>query len=357
MHQRSFGEPSCSTETWEKSQSTRFERGASGLEEYGLTLFRPIQPMLAKTSSSASEAAAAFGSVVIDVKLDGVRVQVHKRGKEVRVYTRSLREISSPSVVASVQRLTSDELVLDGEAIGVAADGSVLSFPETMGNLETGPAETPDRLGVRFFDLLHVDGQDLFDRPLNERLAFLDSAVPSHLRVDRLETDDPAEAERYFQQVVAAGAEGVMVKDPTAPYAAGRRGSAWLKVKPVHTLDLVVLAAEWGSGRRVGTLSNIHLGARVGDDFVMLGKTFKGMSDEMLQWQTERFLELETDRKGHVVYVRPEQVVEVAIDGVLPSPRYPGGVSLRFARVKQYRHDKTAAEADTLETVQSFLLR
>ena len=229
-------------------------------------------------------------------------------------------------------------------------------FQETAaraGSHDAAGATTP--LTVYFFDLLHRDGQTLITAPADERLAALEEVVPASSLVPRRVTADPAELDAFFREILDLGHEGLVLKDLTAPYDAGRRGAAWVKVKPRHTLDLVVLAVEWGSGRRQGTLSNIHLGARDGDGFVMLGKTFKGMTDEMLAWQTERFLELETHREGHVVHVRPEQVVEIAFDGVQRSPRYPGGVALRFARVLRYRDDKTAVEADTLEAVRSHL--
>jgi DNA ligase 1 len=207
-------------------------------------------------------------------------------------------------------------------------------------------------LSVFFFDLLHLDGRDLLDAPLSERAAALDALAP-HLRIPHAVAENAEQAQAAFDAAIAHGHEGVMVKDLDAPYAAGRRGAAWQKVKPVHTLDLVVLAAEWGHGRRRGFLSNLHLGARDGDGFAMLGKTFKGLTDELLAWQTERFRQLETHRDGHTVHVRPEQVVEIAFDGIQTSRRYPSGMALRFARVKRYRDDKTAAEADTVETVRA----
>jgi DNA ligase-1 len=255
--------------------------------------------------------------------------------------------------VAVVRALPASRIVLDGEVLAVDETGRPRPFQETASRtaMSDGVQVTPF-----FFDLLHLDGTDLVDAPGHERQAALDQLVPAAHRVARLVTDDPAAAEAFVAEVLAGGHEGVVVKGLSAPYDAGRRGAAWVKVKPVHTLDLVVLAVEWGSGRRQGWLSNIHLGARDPDGgFVMLGKTFKGMTDAMLAWQTERFLELETHREGHVVHVRPEQVVEIAIDGVQRSTRYPGGVALRFARVVRYRDDKRADEAEAITTVQSYL--
>jgi DNA ligase-1 len=280
---------------------------------------------------------------------------VHRDGDEVLVVTRSLDDITGrlPEVVEVARSLPAERFVLDGEALALSDDGRPMAFQDTASRTaqDSGVAVTP-----HFFDLLHVDGRDLLDSPGRERLAALDALVPEPHRVRRLVTADPEAAEAFASETVAAGHEGVVLKDLSAPYAAGRRGSAWVKVKPRHTLDLVVLAVEWGSGRREGWLSNIHLGARDESSetgFVMLGKTFKGMTDEMLAWQTERFLSLETHRDSYVVHVRPEQVVEIAFDGLQRSTRYPGGVALRFARVLRYRDDKGPAEADTIETVRS----
>jgi len=330
----------------------------SALVAIGLEVFRPVQPMLAKTAKDVAAAVAAQGQAMIERKLDGVRIQLHQAGNEVRVFTRNLNEVTDrlPEVVAAASALTADAVVLDGEAIALHPDGRPYPFQVTMGRFgsETGEGSDAIELSPFFFDILHLDGRDLIDLSAAERLKLLAGVLPSGMQVPRLLTADSDAAEIFLRETLAAGHEGVMVKSLDAPYAAGRRGAAWLKVKPAHTLDLVVLAVEWGSGRRKGWLSNIHLGARAADgSFVMLGKTFKGMTDEMLRWQTERFLELETHRKGHVVYVRPEQVVEVAFDGIQDSSRYPGGMALRFARVKGYRHDKGPAEADTIETVRS----
>jgi DNA ligase 1 len=337
--------------------------GEEALAEFVLEVGRPVLPMLASSATTveAAMAKAGGGAVAVDTKLDGVRIQVHRRvdpsgDDEVIVATRSLEVITDrlPEVVSVARSLPASRFVLDGEVLALDDAGRPRPFQETASRaaMTAGVHLTP-----YFFDLLHLDDTDFVDSPGSERLAALDRLVPEEHRVARLVTEDPAAAETFVADVLARGHEGVVVKNLQAPYDAGRRGSSWVKVKPVHTLDLVVLAVEWGSGRRKGWLSNIHLGAR--DDssetgFVMLGKTFKGMTDEMLAWQTERFTELATgpaDGSSYVVPVRPEQVVEIAFDGLQRSTRYPGGLALRFARVVRYRDDKTAAEADTLETV------
>jgi DNA ligase-1 len=330
--------------------------GRPAIAAIGLRLFRPVLPMLAKAAASVEEGLARLGSAAVERKLDGARIQAHLRDGEVRVYTRNLNDVTDrvPEVVAAIRTLDADSLVLDGEAIGLRADAKPLPFQVTMGRFGTEGEDRPIVLSPFFFDVLHMNGDDVLDLPTLQRIELLDRLVPEDLRVPRVVTENAETARRFFDETLAAGHEGVVLKALDAPYAAGRRGAAWLKVKPVHTLDLVVLAVEWGSGRRQGWLSNIHLGARAADgSFVMLGKTFKGMTDSMLEWQTKRFLELESHRKGHVVYVRPEQVVEIAFDGIQSSSRYPGGMALRFARVKGYRNDKTAAEADTIETVRA----
>ena len=334
--------------------------GEPALAAIGLEVGRPVLPMLAASApdvpAAMAKAAPDGVPVAVDTKLDGIRIQVHRSGDDVIIATRSLEDITHrlPEVVALARSLSSDRFVLDGEAIALDDDGRPRPFQETASRtaMGAGVEVTP-----YFFDLLHVDGRDLLDEPGSERLAALESLVPESSQVARVVTDDPEEAQAFADRVVADGHEGVVVKSLGAPYAAGRRGAGWVKAKPVHTLDLVVLAVEWGSGRRQGWLSNIHLGARdpESDGFVMLGKTFKGMTDEMLAWQTERFLELEASREGHVVHVRPEQVVEIAFDGLQRSTRYPGGLALRFARVVRYRHDKGPHEADTLETVRSMV--
>ncbi len=334
--------------------------GSAALAGFTLTVGQPVRPMLASTAADVGEAFAKIASrpCSVDTKLDGIRIQVHKQGADVSVFTRSLDDITSrlPEAVTTAQALPVDSVILDGEAILVDASGRPRPFQETASHTSTQQVRSPKGvtrgLRVFFFDCLHVDGVDLIDEPLSVRLDRLDRLLPAAVVVPRLVTADELAAQQFFAQAVAAGQEGVVVKASTAPYDAGRRGAGWVKVKPRHTLDLVVLAVEWGSGRRQGLLSNIHLGARDSSGgFVMLGKTFKGMTDEMLAWQTERFLLLEESRDGHVVKVRPEQVVEIAFDGLQRSTRYPGGVALRFARVLRYRDDKTAAEADTIGTV------
>jgi DNA ligase-1 len=329
--------------------------GAAALEDFSMVVGRPVRPMLAGAAPDVpSGVEKVAGAFAVDTKLDGIRIQVHKHGDEVAVFTRSLEEIGArmPEVVAATRTLSAADLILDGEALTLDEAGRPRPFQETASTTATRSGAT----GIRpfFFDLLLHEGDSLIEAPTSERLARLDSVVPEELRVSRLVTDSPDEAQSFFDRAIADGQEGVILKRLDAPYDAGRRGSAWVKVKPRHTLDLVVLAVEWGSGRRRGWLSNIHLGARGADgELVMLGKTFKGMTDEMLAWQTERFLELETGREGHVVHLRPEQVVEIAFDGIQRSTRYPGGVALRFARVLRYRDDKTADEADTLDAVRA----
>jgi DNA ligase-1 len=337
--------------------------GVEAVEAFGLTVGQPLRPMLAASAPDITQALAKSGvPASLDTKLDGIRIQVHQAGEQVHVFTRSLDEITSrlPEVCEVVRALGRDSLILDGEVMTLDAAGRPRPFQETASRTAThGGAEglpaAPGTLAPFFFDMLHVDGVDLLDLPLADRLVRLDEVVPARHRIIRLSTDDPVAAQDFFTAAVADGHEGVVVKALAAAYEAGRRGSAWVKVKPRHTLDLVVLAVEWGSGRRHGWLSNIHLGAREPESgtFVMLGKTFKGMTDEMLAWQTERFLALEESRSGHVVQLRPVQVVEIAFDGLQRSTRYPGGLALRFARVVRYRDDKSAAEADTIDTVRA----
>lgn len=339
----------------------------AALTGFTLEVGRPVRPMLAQ---SAPDIAAAFEKLrsgdapsvlSVDVKLDGIRIQVHRLGDDVRVVTRSLDDITDrvPEIVEAVRSLPSDRLVLDGEALAVGQDGAPRPFQETAARSATREAtpeaELADQLQLTpfFFDVLHADGRDLIDAPLHERLAVLDEVAAPHV-VRRLVTSDPEAAAEFFAGALREGQEGVVVKSLDAPYAAGRRGAGWVKVKPRQTLDLVVLAVERGSGRRTGWLSNIHLGARDPEGgFLMLGKTFKGMSDETLAWQTARFRELAVDDDGWVVTVRPVQVVEIAFDGLQRSTRYPGGLALRFARVLRYRDDKTAEEADTIDAVRT----
>jgi DNA ligase-1 len=341
--------------------------GAAGLAGFGLQVGRPVQPMLASTATSIEDALGKLaGPAAVEWKLDGIRVQVHRAGSEVAVYSRSLDNVTArvPEIVAAASELPGGDLVLDGEAIALRPDGRPRPFQETgaraASQTQPGGKKQRERLPLSWFvfDVLHADGADLLDRPGAERYAALVDRLPEPLVVPRLETDDVVTAQRFFDETVARGHEGVVVKALDVPYEAGRRGAGWLKVKPVHTLDLVVLAAEWGHGRRRGWLSNLHLGARdaTSGQFVMLGKTFKGLTDDLLRWQTERFLELETSRNEWQVFVRPELVVEIAFDGVQTSPRYPGGVALRFARVLRYRDDKRPDEADTIDTVRAFLV-
>ena len=390
---------------------TAMTGGRAGLEAVGLELFRPIRPMLASAAPSAEDAVSEMGRVSVEWKLDGIRVQVHRRGDTVRIWTRNLNEVTDrlPGVVEIVRNLPVRSAVLDGELAVLDHDLSPgAAFQDTMSRFGTDDdtADSPEsagagsdkggaaadrsgtsdgsesagadseseaaadrsssddeeadgaaalRLTPMFFDLVHRDGTDLLDEPLERRLDHLAEAAAGH-RIPGTVTDDPAEAAAVFAEAVGRGHEGVVVKAADSAYAAGRRGKAWRKVKPVHTLDLVVLAVEPGSGRRRGWLSNIHLGARGPDGgFVMVGKTFKGMTDEMLEWQTRRFEELAVSSERYVTRLRPEQVAEVAVDGVQRSSRYPGGVALRFARVVRYRSDKPAAEADTIEAIRRLL--
>jgi DNA ligase 1 len=333
--------------------------GAAGLARFAVQLFRPVLPMLAGSADSAAEALAELGEAALEWKLDGARVQIHKADDEVRVYSRRLNEVTPavPEIADAVRALPTRELILEGEAIALRADGIPHPFQTTMTRfgrrLDVERVRGTVPLTLFLFDLLYLDGVSLLDEPLARRAAMLADCVPSSLLVPRTQTASAEEAERFLADALARGHEGIMAKALDSPYEAGRRGRRWLKVKPVRTLDLVVLAAEWGHGRRRGWLSNLHLGARddIRGGFVMLGKTFKGMTDELLAWQTTRLQELEVSRDGHTVYVRPELVVEVAFNDLQASPQYPGGLALRFARVKGYRPDKSAAEADTLSTL------
>jgi len=378
--------------------------GGAALEGVSMRPLRPVQPMLASPAADVADALGGIGGAPasVEFKLDGARLQAHRRGEEVRLYTRNLNDVTDrlPAVVAAVRSFRGGDLVLDGEVLGVDDRGRPARFQDTMGDLQrlgievrTAPdaaddaavadvaaddasgdvavadhvADVPvaaEAAGLRafFFDAMFVDGSPIHDEPLSTRRDALAGVVPAGSRLPSIVTVDPVEAQAFLDGAIREGHEGVMVKGLDAPYEAGRRGAAWRKVKPVHTLDLVVLAAEWGHGRRRGRLSNLHLGARASsadNEFVMVGKTFKGLTDELLRWQTERFLGLEigrgSGRDAHVVHVRPEQVVEVAVDGVQASSRYPGGVALRFARVRRYRDDKSAAEADTIDTVRAML--
>ena len=329
--------------------------GESGLREVGFEIFQPILPMLASTSAGVAEAVASFERSSVEWKLDGIRIQIHRRGDEVRIYTRNLNDITAalPGIRDAVLRLAAGQVVLDGEAIWMGEEGPA-AFQETVSRIDRDAP--PEGVVTFLFDLLHIDGQDLLDAPLHERAARLEALAPE-LKIPAVFTSDPGAGQGVLDQALRAGHEGVVVKDASSTYAAGRRGKAWLKVKPVLTYDLVVLAAEWGHGRRRGWLSNLHLGARDPGtgNFLMVGKCFKGLTDELLRWQTDALLERETSRRSIAVIVRPELVVEIALDGVQASTRYPGGVSLRFARVKRYRPDKNASEADTIEDLRALL--
>jgi DNA ligase-1 len=335
--------------------------GDAALSQFILRPFQPVQPMLAQSASDVADALTELGEASFEYKLDGARIQVHKVGDEVKVYSRNLREVTPavPEVVAAARAMPAREIVLDGEAIALRDDGSPHPFQVTMRrfgrklDVDRLRAELP--ITAMFFDVLYLDGDPLVDEPLTRRVALLGEQAAAANLVPRIFTASAEEAAAFAARALESGHEGVMAKAPAGLYSAGRRGQAWLKVKQAHTLDLVVLAAEWGNGRRKGTLSNLHLGARDSErgGFVMLGKTFKGLTDEMLAWQTKKFLELEIGRDDYTVHLRPEVVVEIAFNDVQASPQYPGGVALRFARVKRYRTDKTAAEADTFATVQA----
>ena len=346
--------------------TTALQGGAPALSRLTPQVLTPIQPMLAQTAADAPSALAQLGGeAALDAKLDGARVQVHRAGDEIRVFSRSLRDVTAsvPEVVEAARALPVSTAILDGEAIALQPSGAPHPFQATMRRFgravddATLRADLP--LSVLFFDLLHAGGDDLMQRPARERFEALATLVPEHQLVPRIITADAASATAFLDETLRRGHEGIVAKALDAPYEAGCRGSAWLKVKPAHTLDLVVLAAEWGSGRRVGFLSNLHLAAREPGTggFAMLGKTFKGMTDAMLASQTDRLLAIELGRDGHVVHVRPELVVEVAFDGLQASSRYPSGLALRFARVKRWRDDKRAAEADTIETVRAIYAR
>jgi DNA ligase 1 len=330
-------------------------KGEEGLRDVGFEIFRPILPMLASTAESVSEAVGTFDRSSVEWKLDGIRIQIHRRGDDVRVYTRNLNDITDalPGIVDAVRRLPVRQAVFDGEALWMGQDGPA-AFQDTVSRIDREAA--PEGIVTFLFDVLHVDGDDLLDTPLEERAARLEAIAP-HLRIPSLVTSDPDEGQRVLDEALQAGHEGVVVKDAVSLYNAGRRGKTWRKVKPVRTYDLVVLGAEWGHGRRRGWLSNLHLGARDPrtGEFLMVGKCFKGLTDELLAWQTKELLARETERRGIAVLVRPELVVEIALDGVQSSTRYPSGVALRFARVKRYRPDKNAEEADAIDDLRALL--
>jgi len=338
--------------------------GVEALESVRFEVLRPVMPMLAGSSEDVASALAATGLASVEWKLDGARVQVHRSGSEVRIFTRNLNDVTArlPEVVALARTFPAEEFVLDGETIGISDEERPERFQDTMSRFGRDSAtgaqiDDAPTLQAFFFDCLRADGVDLLDRPLEERREVLLRVAPGRV-VPSLVTDDAEAAGAFLVEALAAGHEGVMVKALSSTYEAGRRGTAWRKVKPVRTLDLVVLGAEWGHGRRRGWLSNLHLGARDPDaenEFVMVGKTFKGLTDALLTWQTEQLQELVTATDGHVVFVRPELVVEIALDGVQASKRYPGGVALRFARVRGYRPDKSPADADTIDAVRALL--
>ncbi|MEU5341624.1 ATP-dependent DNA ligase [Streptomyces sp. NPDC020766] len=338
--------------------------GPEALAAFRLTVGRPVQPMLAHSASSVSEAIDKLGVCAVEEKLDGIRVQVHRDGDDVRLYTRTLDDITDrlPELTSAARELKGEHFILDGEVIAFDEGGRPRSFQDIAGRVgsrvDVATAAEAVPVSPVFFDALSVDGRDLLDLPFAERHTELARLVPEPMRVRRTLVADPADeraratAEQFLADTLKRGHEGVVLKGLDSPYSAGRRGASWLKVKPVHTLDLVVLAAEWGHGRRTGKLSNLHLGARNPDgSFATLGKTFKGLTDALLAWQTERLQELAVEDNGWVVTVRPELVVEIAYDGLQRSTRYPAGVTLRFARVVRYREDKTPAQADTVETL------
>jgi DNA ligase-1 len=338
---------------------TALEAGAEGLARYDIQLFRPVQPMLAQTSEDVEEALGELGEAALEYKVDGARVQVHRSGEDVQIFSRALNNVTGavPEVVAAVRALPARDLILDGEVISLTPGGRPQPFQVTARrfnrkvDLERMRAELP--LSTFWFDLLYLDGQSLLDESQARRFDTLSALSPVAALIPHLRTSDTDAAATFVDQAIAAGHEGVMAKSTESPYAAGARGQSWLKIKRPHTLDLVILAAEWGSGRRKGWLSNLHLGARDTEKggFAMLGKTFKGLTDEMLAWQTEQFLKAEIGRDSYTVYVAPKFVAEIAFNDIQISPRYPSGLALRFARVKRYRSDKTPEQADTFEMV------
>jgi DNA ligase-1 len=336
-------------------------KGAQALGRFVLRVMQPVQPMLAGTAEDVEDALSQLGAAAFEWKLDGARVQVHKAADQVRVFSRNLNDVTAavPEVVEAVRGAAADRLIVDGETIALKTGGAPHPFQVTMRRfgrrLDVAAMRETLPLSVYFFDCLLRDDEVMADRPAGERFAALGECLPQTLTVPRLITDQPEVARSFYEDVLRRGHEGVMAKALDAPYQAGSRGASWLKVKRVHTLDLVVLAAEWGSGRRRGWLSNLHLGARDPESgaFVMLGKTFKGMTDEMLEWQTRELLAREIGRDSYTVRVRPELVVEIAFNDLQASPHYPGGLALRFARVKAYRPDKKPEEADTIDTVRA----
>jgi DNA ligase-1 len=338
-----------------RTAETAITKGEEGLRAVRFEIFRPILPMLASTAASVPDAVASFDRSSVEWKLDGIRIHIHRRGGDVRIYTRNLNEITDalPGIVDAVRRLPVTQVVLDGEALWMSEHGPA-AFQDTVSQIDSG--RPPEGVVTFLFDVLHLAGDDLLDTPLEERAARLEAIAP-HLKIPSVITADPEAAQRVLDEALGAGHEGVVVKDAASLYSAGRRGKTWRKVKPVRTYDLVVLGAEWGHGRREGWLSNLHLGARDPrtGGFLMVGKCFKGLTDELLEWQTKELLAREAGRRGIAVFVRPELVVEIALDGVQSSTRYPGGLALRFARVKRYRPDKNADEADAIDDLRALL--
>jgi DNA ligase-1 len=337
------------------------EEGLEGLSRFQPRLFHPISPMLANMAEEEEDALARWGQVACEFKIDGARIQIHKNGGEVRVFTRHLKEVTErvPDIVTVAREFQLDQAIFEGETFAIRPDGRPLPFQTTMRrfgrvqDIERMKKEIP--LTSYFFDLLYLDGEPLFDEPHRKRFELLSESVPLEYRIPQIVTADENVVREFLKKSLEAGHEGIMAKGVDSPYVAGHRGFYWLKIKPPKTLDLVILAAEWGHGRRKGWLSNLHLGARDPESgqFVMLGKTFKGLTDEMLQWQTERLLSLETHRDQWTVYVQPKLVAEIAYNDLQESPRYPGGLALRFARVRRYREDKSPSEADTIQRIQA----
>ncbi len=345
--------------------ATAFADGAAGLARYRLEPLSPVRPMLAQPAEDVDSAMQSLGPAALEIKLDGARVQVHRVGRDVRIFTRRLNDVTAslPDVVEAVRALPGQSLILDGEVIALKPDGRPHPFQVTMrrfgrkSDIDAMRESLP--LDAFFFDCLYADGKELIDRPQAERFAALGDVTGQSMLIEHLVSADAGEAGRFLSSALARGHEGIMAKARNGLYAAGNRGADWLKIKQAHTLDLVILAAEWGSGRRQGWLSNLHLGARNPEDesFVMLGKTFKGLTDKLLRWQTRELLAREIGREGHIVHVRPELVAEIALSDIQASPQYPAGMALRFARVKRYRDDKTAVDADTIDTVRELFDR
>ncbi|MFZ0389130.1 MAG: ATP-dependent DNA ligase [Calditrichia bacterium] len=337
------------------------KNGESGLAGFRLELLHPLQPMLAQSAEAVEQVFERFRPPLLEYKLDGARIQVHRQGDEVRIFTRNLNNVTAalPEIVKMVQNLPVTRLILDGEALVMREGGAPAPFQVTMSRFgrKSPDSELQNQLPLTpfFFDVLHAGGEDLIDRPLQERKDLLQKIIPAEFQIPSVFAGTAEKTAAFLKQSLLSGHEGMMAKSAESLYEAGRRGNQWLKIKPVYTLDLVILAAEWGSGRRKGFLSNLHLGARnpADNSFVMLGKTFKGLTDQMLAWQTQKLLELAIAREGHIVHVRPELVVEVAFDGIQASSQYPGGMALRFARVKRYRPDKSAEQADQIENVRA----